>query len=136
MVVIRLIADERVVATADDFVVVDVTSWGWTLIVAGTVMLGAGTGLLAGAAWARVGSIVVIGLHAVAQVLWLGAYPIWSLLMIVLDIVVLFALCSRWSEFRPDLHSRGRGLSADEIQGEALNGQLPHESPAYRRPVS
>src|SRR3954451_19461553 len=113
---LALISNERVVATRGNFVIVDMTSWGWTLVLSGVVMLGVAIGLLAGAGWARITSIVVIGLHAAAQVLWIGAYPIWSLLMIALDTIVLFALCARWSEIRPNLRSEDTGgLSADGI---------------------
>jgi hypothetical protein len=126
---LALINNERVVAAEGNFVIVDMTSWGWTLVLSGLVMLGIGIGLLAGAGWARIAAIVVIGVHAVAQVAWIGAYPIWSLLMIALDTIVLVALCARWSEARPDLRSE------DGIRGEA-HEQLPHESPAYRRQMS
>ena len=36
---IALLADERVVATQDNFVVVDLTSWGWTLLIFGLLMI-------------------------------------------------------------------------------------------------
>jgi hypothetical protein len=123
---VALFTDERVVATPDKLVVVDLTSWGWTLVLFGVVLLGIGISLLRGAGWARIAAIVVIGLHAVTQVLWLGAYPIWSLLMIALDTVLLFALCARWGEIRPDLYARdSRELSADGVRGDALYGQPP-----------
>jgi hypothetical protein len=90
------------------------------------VLVGIGISLLRGAGWARIAAIVVIGLHAVAQVLWLGAYPIWSLLMIALDTLVLFALCVRWGEVLSDLHARdSRELSPDAGRGDALYGRLP-----------
>src|SRR4051812_22599359 len=105
---LALFNDERVVATPDKLILVDLTSWGWTLLLWGVVLLGVGISLLRGAGWARIAAIVVIGLHAVAQVLWLGAYPIWSLLMIGPDTVGPFALCVRWGEVRSDLHGRAR----------------------------
>jgi hypothetical protein len=46
--------------------------------------------------WARVIAIIIVGVHAIIQVAWMGAYPAWSLLMLALDIVVLFALTARW----------------------------------------
>jgi hypothetical protein len=46
---------------------------------------------------------VLVCLHAVTQIAWLGAYPVWSLLMIALDTVVLFALTARWTDVRRDL---------------------------------
>ncbi|WP_433824359.1 DUF7144 family membrane protein [Actinoplanes sp. CA-015351] len=121
---VALLDDERVVATADAFVIVDMTSWGWTLILSGAVLLTVGIFLLAGMNWARIAAIIVVGLHAVIQVAWLGAYPIWSLLMIALDIVVLFALTARWSQAGEDLRSHEGGVVSE---GDPLHGRLPHE---------
>src|SRR5690349_6330943 len=74
---VALYANERIVLTRNRFVVVDVTSWGWTLLITGVVLLAVGLGLLAARSWARWAAIVVLILHAVIQVAWLGAYPIW-----------------------------------------------------------
>jgi hypothetical protein len=103
--IVALIDDEHVVVTPNNFILVDLTSWGWTILLWGLVMVGVGLGLLAGMTWARIVGIIVVGLHAVAQVAWIGAYPIWSLLMIALDTLVLFALTARWSEAREDLRT-------------------------------
>ena len=127
--IVALIDDEHVVVTANRFILVDITSWGWTLVLSGVVMLAIGFGLLAGATWARVAGIVVVGLHAVAQIAWLGAYPVWSLLMIALDTIVIFALTARWSQARDHL----RPDTADRLPGDALYGQLPPETTGHRR---
>lgn len=108
---VALLADERVVATANNFVVVDLTSWGWTLVISGLLMVLVGGGLLVGQSWARITAIVIVGLHAVIQVAWIGAYPLWSLLMIALDTVVIFALTARWPSTQDgavDWEDRGR----------------------------
>ena len=103
--IVALIDDEHVVATPNNFIIVDITGWGWTLLLWGLAMVAVGLGLLAGMTWARIVGIIVVGLHAIAQVAWIGAYPIWSLLMIALDTLVLFALTARWSEAREDLRT-------------------------------
>jgi len=125
---VALIDDERVVATPDKFVLVDVTSWGWTLILSGVLMLGIGIGLLLGMTWARFAGIVVVALHAVSQVAWFGAYPIWAILMITFDTFVLFALTARWSAAREDLRY--------DDQADSMYGQLPRETAAYPRRVT
>src|SRR3954451_2345093 len=102
---LALIADEHVAAARNKFVLVDMTSWGWTLVVTGVIMLIVGGGLLVGATWARVVGIVVVCLHAVTQIGWLGAYPIWALLMIGLDTAVLFALPAGWGQAVESLRS-------------------------------
>jgi hypothetical protein len=135
---VALVDDQRVVATADDFVLVDMTSWGWTLILSGVVMLAVGIGLLLGMTWARFAGIPVVGLHAITQVASLGAYPIWSLLMIALDTFVLFALTARWSEARSDLRAYDdRVGSPDGMPADPLYGRLPHETTSsYPRRVT
>ena len=117
-----LFNDERVVVLPDRFVLVDLTSWGWTLLLFGVAMFAVGAGLLATQTWARIAAIIVVGLHAVWQIVSLGAYPIWSLLMLALDTFVIFALTARWSSVRPD-----PTMPIDEMQSSAS-----HRSPTYR----
>jgi hypothetical protein len=93
---VALIDDQRVLVTPDRLIAVDLTGWGWTLLIFGAVMVAAGLGLLSMKTWARITAIVVVAVHAAVQIAWLGAYPLWSLLMIALDVVVLFALTARW----------------------------------------
>ncbi len=97
---VALFDDERVVMTPENLVVVDITAWGWTLLISGLLLMLVGGGLLAAAGWARIAAIVVVCLHAVIQTAWIGAYPVWSLLMIALAIVILWALTVRWSDVR------------------------------------
>ncbi|HEY6593093.1 MAG TPA: hypothetical protein VI011_03130 [Asanoa sp.] len=135
--IIALAQGERVVAVADKFVLVDLTSWGWTLIVSGVLMLAVSFGMFLALTWARIGGIVIVAVHAATQVAWLGAYPIWSLLMIALDTIVIFALTARWSEANEDLRFFDREPGAAEgLPGDALYGQLPHQTPTYQRRVT
>jgi hypothetical protein len=95
-----LVSDREVVLSEDGIYLLNVTAWGWTLLIFGLIMLAVGIGLLQGQSWARVAGIVIVGLHAAAQVLWIGAYPVWSILMIALDTVILFALTAHWADVR------------------------------------
>jgi hypothetical protein len=100
---VAIFADDRLVVTQDNFIVVDMTAWGWLLVGYGLVMMAVGAGLLSTQTWARITGIIVVSLHAVLQIAWIGAYPIWSLLMIGLDTVILYALTVRWSDVRDTL---------------------------------
>jgi hypothetical protein len=70
----------------------DTTVWGWLHIVAGVVIVTASIFLLAGAAWARITTLVV----AVMSCLWsfysIPYYPAWSLVIIAVDLAVIWAL--------------------------------------------
>jgi len=72
---------------------VDVTAWGWVHVVLGALVLITGVSLLGSApAWARGVGIGLVGINMLVQLAWLPASPVWSLVMITLDVVVLYAL--------------------------------------------
>lgn len=78
----------------------DLTTWGWIHIVFGAVVLLAGLALFTGATWARVFAIVIASLSIIANFLWLPYYPWWSVLIIALDVVVIWAV-STWNADSP-----------------------------------
>ena len=94
--IVALVDDQRVLVARDRLVLVDLTGWGWTLLIFGIVMAATGLGLFSAQNWARVTAVIVVGLHAIAQIAWLAAYPLWSILMITLDVVIIYALTARW----------------------------------------
>jgi hypothetical protein len=92
--------DEYIVATAKGVALLDVTAWGWTSLIWGAVLVLAGFGLLGGAGWARWLAIIGVGINAIQQVAFMSnypqAYPLWDILIVALNILVLFALTARW----------------------------------------
>jgi len=125
---VALFSDDRLVMTPNKLVVVDTTGWGWTLLIFGLLLMAVGGGLLTAQTWARITAILVVCLHAVVQILWLGAYPVWSLLMIALDIVVLFALTARWADVREQLGGVGQAPwknGQEEVEVSAAERQTP-----------
>jgi hypothetical protein len=75
-------------------------AWGWILLLWGALLIACGLGLLATKGWARWFGVVLAFVSAIAQVAFLAAYPIWSTIVIALDVLVLFALTARWEEAR------------------------------------
>lgn len=89
---VALFKDEVYVQTKRGLVVFDFTAWGWILLIIGAFQLLVGFMLWTGAFWARVTAIVLVVLNAIAQITFITAFPFWSLTVIILDIVVLWAL--------------------------------------------
>jgi hypothetical protein len=79
---------------------VDYTAWGWFQLIAGLLVIAAGAGLFAGQVWARVVAILLAMISAVINIGFLAAYPLWSLMMIGLDVLVIWALTVHGSEMR------------------------------------
>ena len=74
------------------YVFSDLYTWGWIAIFAGAIAIAAAFGVMAQSQWARWAGIVVASGQAVVQLLMVQAYPIWSLTIFVLDVLVVYAL--------------------------------------------
>ncbi|RZU30123.1 hypothetical protein EV284_5079 [Streptomyces sp. BK022] len=79
---------------------IDLTGWGWILLVAGVIVVATGAGVLMGASWARVVGIVITSLGLILQFLFLPYSPIWSLILIALDFFIIWALATWHPEGR------------------------------------
>ena len=102
---IALFEDEYYVVTQSGFLVVDVTAWGWIMLLWGVLLVLAGLSLISGRTWARWFTIVVVALNFFAQLGFLGnsSYPLWALTALALNVVVLYALTVRWDESQADI---------------------------------
>ena len=78
----------------------DFTTLGWVYLVVGTIVVIAGLCVLGGQMWARIVGVFLAALSLLVNVAFLAAYPLWSLVMIALDIVIIMALTVHGSEIR------------------------------------
>ena len=70
----------------------NVSTWGWIHLLFGALLIVAGIFLLRGATWARWTAVVLAGLSAVVNFMWLPYYPLWGVLVIALDVAIIWAL--------------------------------------------
>jgi hypothetical protein len=70
----------------------DVTTWGWIHLLIGAALFLVGIFVLRGALWAGIVGIGIAGLSAFANFLWLPYYPVWAILIITLDVIIIWAL--------------------------------------------
>src|SRR3954466_11954392 len=91
------------VRSGNDLLITGFTTWGWIMIVWGAAQVAAGLGLNSGRGWARVLAIIIASISIVIQTAFLAAFPIWSVMIIALDVIVIFALTARWAEARGGL---------------------------------
>lgn len=90
-----------VVAKSGLLVSVSYTTWGWVHVIGGIVMVVAGLCVFGGQIWARTVGVVFAFASAVTSLGFMGAYPIWAVLVIALDVVVILALTVHGSEIKP-----------------------------------
>jgi hypothetical protein len=79
---------------------VDYNTWGWVHLIIGVIGVLAGVGLLAGNMAARVVGVGVAFLSALANLAFISAYPIWSTIVIVVDIIVIYAIIVHGRELK------------------------------------
>ena len=70
------------------------SSWGWIHLILGIIAVLIGLGLLHGDLWARFAGIVLAGLSLIANFMFLPYQPIWSVVMIGIDVFVIWALAA------------------------------------------
>jgi hypothetical protein len=79
---------------------VDYSVWGWTHLLLGALLIICGIGVLAGNIVARVVAILLAGLSALVNLVFLEAYPIWGILIITVDVLVIYSLVVHGRELR------------------------------------
>lgn len=80
----------------------DVTGWGWWNVIIGALLLATGGALFSGATWARVVAVALVTFSAASQLLLVPVQPFWSLIVITIDIVVVYALIVHGAEARDE----------------------------------
>lgn len=91
-----VINNEVVTVGGHGVVVWDITAWGWGHLILGTLMALTGLGLLGGQGWARWVGIFFVSLNMLVQFGTFTLFPLWSITIIALDMVILYQLTARW----------------------------------------
>ena len=92
--------DHFLVARSGLLLRLDYTAWGWVHLLIGIAAVLAGFGVLLGQMWARVIGIILAVVSAVAHVAFIAAYPVWSVIVIVMDVLIIYALSVHGNEVK------------------------------------
>ena len=74
------------------FIVSGLNTWGWVLIVLGVVQGLTALGVMFQTRGVRWVGVAIAALNAIAQLLFIAAYPLWSVALFTLDILVIYGL--------------------------------------------
>ena len=74
------------------YVFADLKTWGWIVLCLGVLEGLVALGIFAKNQFARWTGVVVLSLNAIAQLLLMPAYPLWSLAIFAVDIIAIYGL--------------------------------------------
>jgi hypothetical protein len=94
-----ILNDEVVTVGGQGVIVWDITVWGWVHLIVGLVMIATSVGLFMMKGFARWLGIFFAALSAILQVGVLPAFPIWAMIVVALDVVVIYQLTARWDTY-------------------------------------
>lgn len=98
--VVALSRHDYYLATTHEILVFNFTAWGWIWLILGIVQLVVGIGVLMERMWARIIGVVLAVLAAIGHILFLRAFPVWSVIVIAMCVLLVYALTT------PPTHSR------------------------------
>jgi hypothetical protein len=98
---VALFNDGFYLVRAEGLVVnVDYNAWGWTHLILGAIAVAVGFGLMVGNMFARVAGIAIAMLSAILNLVFISAYPVWSAIVIAIDVIVIYAIVVHGRELK------------------------------------
>lgn len=88
------------VTSESSLLLLNFSTWGWFYLLLGLTVLLAGFGVMKGSAWARVVGVLIALLSAAANLASVNIYPIWSIIIITVNVLVIFALTVHGDELK------------------------------------
>ncbi len=89
---VAIIHEEVFVVTDEQIILLDITAWGWVHLIVGSICLATGLAVLSGQLWAIVLGVFLAMASAFTQILFITVFPLWSLAIIAIDILVIYGL--------------------------------------------
>lgn len=97
---VALFNDEWVVWGNRGAVYFDVTTWGWIHLIVGGIVFLCGIGVLTGNILARTVGVILASIAIITNFFFIPVYPFWSITVIVICALVIWALMAHGDEVR------------------------------------
>jgi hypothetical protein len=94
--------DTYYLATPGSLFIFDAKGWGWWNLALGVLLILTAVALFSGATWARVVGVVIAGISAVVQLMLIPAQPWWSVIVIAMDVLIIYAIIAHGEELKAE----------------------------------
>jgi hypothetical protein len=89
---IAAIGDAKFFIANQKYIISSLHTWGWVTLILGVLQLAAGFSLFSGGGFGRWVGMFAAALSAISALLSIPAYPLWSLCIFALAIIILYEL--------------------------------------------
>ena len=89
-----IVHDKYLVVAPSTIYAFDLTVWGVIHLLVGLALLAIGVALLRGQTWGRVAGMIVAVVSAILNFVWLPYSPLWAIVVIAVDILIIWALAA------------------------------------------
>lgn len=120
---VALVQTEFFVVGAGQLIVMDFTAWGWGLLIGGIVLALAGVAVFTGQMWARSAGIFLAAVSMLAQLVFLVAFPLWSLAMVAINVVIIYGLTAGWTQLAANRGAAGSAYGAGRSDAQYTEGK-------------
>lgn len=89
-------------APTNSLYVLDYNQWGWAHMLIGVLAIVAAGSLMAGHMYGRIVAVLVALVAAFANMAFVPVYPVWSVIMITISFLVIWAVTVHGDELRDE----------------------------------
>ena len=89
---IAAVGNSKFFVHGTQYVFGDLNTWGWVAICVGALQLLVGAGIFAKNQFARWTGVFALSVNAITALMFIPAYPFWSLSIFALDILAIYGL--------------------------------------------
>ena len=101
--VIAAVGNSKVFVRGAEYVLGDLKTWGWILIVAGVVQAVVAFGVWAATEWGRWLGVIAAGLNMIVQFFALPMFPARAIIMFFVNVIVIYGLLTYGGRDRDSL---------------------------------
>jgi len=92
MGILAIFSGQIYTVTNDSVILFNLAGWGFVHILFGILLISAGSALFNGQLWARIFAVIMATLGVISQLMFISAYPFWSIIAIVVNLAIIYAL--------------------------------------------
>jgi hypothetical protein len=89
---VAIFKDQIYLVNESTLLVLDYSGWGWAHLILGIILFFVSFSLLAGSIFGRIAGVVLAALSIIANFTFISAFPLWSLLITLLDLLIIYGI--------------------------------------------